>query len=315
MRRRAQRGVALLVALLVVALAAILIAGLLSRGELAFARARNVVRSAQAEAYAQGLQQYAAKVLLDSWDQTRDFNASAWAVPLPPQRVEGGTISATLRDLDGLFNLNNLAPEVPRRDEWLRLFRALLVERELDPRVADAVAAWLDPDSSEDNAWYLALPQPYRPYRGRFSHRSELRLVRGVDARAYARLAPLVCALSPGTRLNVNTAPPPLLVALGLSRGEAERLWRGGSARYDSVAAFLEEAGDPGLQTLQDLLSVRSSWFLARARVELEDLSFDFISVLQRSEGGGVRVVMRSRGGEETQEEASLLPNLAPPPR
>ena len=58
-----QRGVALLVALLVVALATVLIASLLDRGELGRARTRNQLREAQAQAYAQGLEVYAARVL------------------------------------------------------------------------------------------------------------------------------------------------------------------------------------------------------------------------------------------------------------
>ena len=50
----AQRGVALVIALLAVALALVLIASLLDRGELAYARTRNVVRGEQAAAYAEG---------------------------------------------------------------------------------------------------------------------------------------------------------------------------------------------------------------------------------------------------------------------
>ncbi len=68
---RRQRGVALLVALLVVALATILIAALLDRGELALARTRNVLRGEQAEAYAQGLEAYAAEVLIQTRNQGR----------------------------------------------------------------------------------------------------------------------------------------------------------------------------------------------------------------------------------------------------
>jgi len=79
-----QRGVALLVALLVVALAVILVAALLDRGELALARTRNVLRSEQAEAYAQGLEIYAVQVLIETHlQQGADTNASPWATPLP----------------------------------------------------------------------------------------------------------------------------------------------------------------------------------------------------------------------------------------
>ena len=53
--RKKERGVALIVALLVVAFATVLIAALLDRGELAAARTRNTLREMQAESYAKGL--------------------------------------------------------------------------------------------------------------------------------------------------------------------------------------------------------------------------------------------------------------------
>ena len=109
--RSRQRGVALLVALLVVAIAVILVAALLDRGELALARTRNVLRGEQAEAYALGLDAYAAQVLVATANITGpDTNASPWATPLPAQEVPGGVIAASMRDLNGCFNLNNLAP-------------------------------------------------------------------------------------------------------------------------------------------------------------------------------------------------------------
>ena len=84
-RPRHQRGVALLVALLVVALAVILVAALLDRGELALARTRNALRAQQAEAYARGVEIYAARILQDPSSETgADTHASTWAVPLPP---------------------------------------------------------------------------------------------------------------------------------------------------------------------------------------------------------------------------------------
>ena len=80
-----QRGIALLIALLTVALAAVLIAGLLDRGELALARTRNALRGEQAEAYAQGLEAYAARVLIKDAPDAGDSNTDPWAMPLPPQ--------------------------------------------------------------------------------------------------------------------------------------------------------------------------------------------------------------------------------------
>ena len=183
-----QRGVALLVALLVVALATVLIAGLLDRGELTAARTRNQLRGAQAGAYAQGLEAYAARVL--SQDQANggqnDTSGDIWAVPLPPTPVPGGEITATMSDLDGRFNLNNLDPKFDTQQVWLRKFKLLLGALKLDPALAGVVHDWMspstDPSISVGDAYYLAQPVPYRTSKNIFLHVSELRLLKGVSS-------------------------------------------------------------------------------------------------------------------------------------
>ncbi len=292
-----QRGVALLVALLVVALAVILIAALLDRGELALARTRNVLRSEQAEAYAQGLEIYAAQILVTTASQTPDTNASPWALPLPPQQVPGGLISATMRDMNGCFNLNNLSQRDSNNSNWLAMFKALLTNQGVDPNLADAVQAWLDPASgSNDAGYYLALPTPYRPRRDVFAHVSELRLVRGVTGDVYARLAPYVCALPPGTKINVNTASVPVLQSLGVSQAVSEKLWNNGHAQFKDLTDFSTQIG-PGAPPLPlTMLDILSSYFLARGDIVLDDVPFTFYSLIQRNP---MNVVERSRGSDD----------------
>ncbi|MBO9663877.1 type II secretion system minor pseudopilin GspK [Dokdonella sp.] len=297
--RRHQRGVALLVALLVVALATILIAALLDRGELVLARTRNTLRGEQAEAYAQGLEAYAAKVLLDIPAGQADTNTSPWAMPLPPQPVPGGTIGATMRDQNGCFNLNNLASKnAAEREEWIGIFRRLLTAVGLQADLVGAVRGWLDPDlRATETGIYLAQPVPYRPRGGLFAHVSELRLVRGFGGDAYARLAPYVCALPPGTKLNVNTAPVPVLMSLGdgMTRATAEKLWSRGQARYADVNTFLHDAGIPVTADLYHRLGVSSTYFLARSDILLDGVPFTFYSLIERN---GLRVLQRSRGAD-----------------
>ncbi len=302
-----QRGVALLVALLVVALAVILIAALLDRGELALARTRNVLRSQQAQAYAQGLELYAAQILTVT-SNLADTNASPWALPLPPQPVPGGMISATMRDLNGCFNLNNLGSGSINASTSLNIFRALLTHLGIDPSVAQAVQAWSGVNTGADDAgYYLALPIPYRPLHGVFAHVSELRLVRGVSGDVYARLAPYVCALPAGTTINFNTASAVLLWSLdsSLSQATAEKLWSNGQANYQGFQSFQDAvtaAGGTIPPTLSSLLVAKSSYFLARGDIVLDDIPFTFYSLIQRSQGGtggGIRVLERSRGSDD----------------
>ena len=299
-----QRGVALLVALLVVALAVILIAALLDRGELALARTRNALRAEQAEAYAQGLEQYAAQALLvsESQDPHLDTNTSVWALPLPPQPVPGGVISATMRDLNGCFNLNNLAPKTRGGDpaNWGPIFDRLLAALGMDRHLAGAVTAWLGSNTSDGPAAsaYLALPIPYRPRNDVFVHVSELRLVLGVTGDVYARLAPYVCVLPPGTKINLNTASVPVLQSLGLAKQVAQSLWNNGQANYTDPAGFAQNAHiDPTLVPTTRF-GVASDYFLARGDIVLDEVPFTFYSLIERG-SGSIRVLERSRGSDE----------------
>lgn len=302
------RGVALLVALLVVALATVLIAGLVDRGELGFARTRNQRLEAQAQAYAQGLEVYAARVLQKAWEASggsgSDSSSSMWAVPLPPTPVPDGLISATMRDRNGCLNLNNLVdasgqPNAPWPDKFRRLLGAL----RLDPNLADAVVAWMNPQPGAEDPYYAAQPVPYRQAGRGFVHVSELRLVKGVSGEVYAALAPHVCALPPGTRINVNTASVPVLMTIdGVATPEAaQRIWQEGHANYASLDELATSV--PAIAAQSRYYGVRSSYFLARGDIAIDGLPFTFYSLIERRLGsgadGGIRVLARTRGGEE----------------
>ena len=313
--RSRQRGVALLVALLVVALAVILVAALLDRGELALARTRNVLRGEQAEAYALGLDTYAAQVLKATHGVSSDpdTNASPWAVPLPAQPVPGGVIGASMRDLNGCFNLNNLAPG-GNAGNWVQVFDDLLGALHLDTQLRAAVQNWLDPAKIHDEEnFYLAQAVPYRARGGLFAHVSELRLVRGVTSEVYARLAPHVCALPPGTTINVNTATVPVLMGLvgsALSQAMAERLWQNGTARWstDQFTQQLQQLSVPAPPALAARITDRSTYFLLRGDIVLDEIPFTTWSLLeyqQGGQGGGVHVLARSRGSDEALVAAS----------
>ena len=303
-----ERGVALLIALLTVALAAVLIAGLLDRGELALARTRNALRSEQAEAYALALEGYAAEVLVkDLQDGEEDSNTDLWASPLPPQQVPGGVILASLKDLNGCFNLNNLGP--PDDGTWLTMFGRLLAAVGVDAEIAGAVKDWIGPSDSADG-YYLAQAVPYRSAQRAFAHVSELRLVRGVTSEVYARLAPYVCALPAGTQINVNTASVPVLQTLGdISKAQAESLWQNGQAHWSGTQFWHDWQGvavDANVVS-SNRVGTASSYFLARGDIRLDEVPFTFYSLIERTQGS-IRVIERSRGSDD----ALVAPALGP---
>ena len=301
-----QRGVALLVALLVVALATVLIAGLLDRGGLVAARTRNLLRQGQAQAYARGLENYAAEVLVRAQDQSAGYDAvdSVWAIPLAHTGAWRHDRGADVRS-QRPFQPQQSRSCLRHFEAWRGNFVLLLTALKLDPAIAGHIATWMDANTpaSADDQFYLAQPVPYRRAGRAFAHVSELRLIAGIDGDTYAALAPYVAALPPGTPINVNTASVPVLMTLGANttREMAQAIWQQGGAHYSGVDQVLKAQPALGAIEHPECYDVRSSYFRARGLITLDDLPFEFDSLIERrsGSGGGIRVLQRSRGGDD----------------
>ncbi|HRQ66585.1 MAG TPA: type II secretion system minor pseudopilin GspK [Xanthomonadaceae bacterium] len=304
-----QRGVALLIAILAVALAALLVAALLETGEDARARTRNTLRAEQAHAYALGLEAWAIELLRRDAAEGPGFDshASAWAQDLPPLPVPGGRVTGALRDRNGCLNLNDLVVDgqpqpVPRQ----RLERLLEVLG-LDLAIAAQVVDWIDIDSTPESGGaedlqYLLERPPYRAANRPFVHVSELRLLRAVNGEVYQRLRPHVCALpAPGPEINVNTASVPVLMALdpAITEPVARRLHQDGRARFSSVEDFKQALARAGVELPQMPIGigVRSTHFVARADILIDDLPIVWYSLVQR-DGQQVAVHWRTQSDD-----------------
>lgn len=215
-----QRGVALLTVLLITALVTVIAISMVERHRLAIAKTRQVLRWQQAYAYALGGESHARSLLRadlfeDDAEPPVDSLADRWAEPRAPFEIAEGEIELRIRDLSGLLNLNGTT-DPAGRDRLARLLTAL----DLDQNLADVVVDWIDEDlevsgtGAEDGA-YLVAESPYRAANGPFASVSELRLLPEIDEDTWRRLVPYVSTLPPGVRrINVNTAPGPVLAAL-----------------------------------------------------------------------------------------------------
>jgi general secretion pathway protein K len=285
---RAQRGAALLLALVVTAIAAGIAASMLFHGELQISRTLQLTRQSQAWQLAAGMEDWAFTILdrdrevTPLWDSFDD----PWSLPLPPTPVPGGEVSGELLDLSGRFNLNSLLDPATGTETPLavRRFRRLVVEvLGLDAAIVDQVLDLMDRDT---------VPRPMGLESGTgdgfVRHESMLRDLPAVSAAAAAALLPLVTALPPGAVINVNTAPPQVLMALapGIDAGLALRARPPRGRPWESVAAFSGQAALEGITVEAEGLGVRSTGFLARARIAFDDTVLEFHSVIIR---GGAR--------------------------
>ncbi len=303
-----QRGVALLVALLIAALAGVIALQITQRSELDLARSAALARSLTAGEYARGLEALARSRLRDDLLAGDDIDSAddPWGQPLPPLPVPGGAVSGAIVDLDGRFNVNSLLlPDGTPDPAAQALFERLLAGLDLEPAIAAQALDWIDADTipgenGAEDAAYRGRTPPYLPANRPFSHSSELRLLAAMNEETWQRLEPHVTVLPANARrINVNTASLEVLTALdpAIDRERARMLYQNGHARYRTIADFLNAPALDGL-ALPDLaarIAVTSRYFLASAEVRLDRVPRRYFFLLAR-EGGRIDTLYRSQG-------------------
>ncbi|MFT3930040.1 MAG: type II secretion system minor pseudopilin GspK [Spongiibacteraceae bacterium] len=237
--RSGQRGVALIVALVIVATVVLLATALSGDFLVMFRRVENQLYSEQAYAYMRGAEALSRAALL--YDLQKDGNkrndnlAEDWAQP-QQYPTDYGWIGGQLEDLQGRFNLNSLQAQAgaapgqysPGQMQLIRLLMVLPLAEPLAldqaQALADAIADWVDADSDvrglsgAESEYYESAEPPGRPANRMPAGISELMMVRGMTPEIYRALAPLITvwpATANAGSININTAPVELLRSLG----------------------------------------------------------------------------------------------------
>lgn len=305
-----QRGVALITALAIVSMAVLAAVAMAHTMELSIRRTGNILASDQGFLYTLGSEAWSRGMLIrdlqDADKKSYDGLDEDWAQELPPTPVEGGEVQALTTDLQARFNLNNLYLDDQSSEQdkqhvalELALFQRLLGLLELDESIARATADWLDqdinpqfPDGAEDNE-YLNNDIPYRTGNTRMGSASELRLIKGVTAEDYEKLAPYVTALPETTPININTADPLVLQALisGLDEESAKQLvsereenpFKDKKSFIDRLKAFLDE-NKVKSQEIDPVISVTSRFYQLETTVRMEFVSQRLRSLLYKGD-------------------------------
>ncbi|HEX5339777.1 MAG TPA: type II secretion system minor pseudopilin GspK [Gammaproteobacteria bacterium] len=336
---RRQGGVALLTALVILAIAATLAAAMIWDIGLDQRRTANLIQGDQAMQYALGAEAWAEQILrrdMENSQQPPQSQQSAagqpaagssvnltqdWAMQLPPLPVQGGSVTGQMQDLQGLFNLNNLvnAQASPTtQSAAFTQFQRLLTALDLDPGIANAVLDWVNPGEQPHfpggakDETYSRLQPPYRTAERPMTSVTELLLVAGVTPDIYRKLEPYVCALPvasavpsvPGggasTPVNVNTAPPVVLMSLApnIDLGTA-------TALSQTLATHpVENASELGTlwpqltngQRVPSNANVTSSYFRLTVKVQIGTTHLTLYSLLYRNTSGGTFAIRRTFG-------------------
>ena len=289
-----QRGASILVAMLITALAATAAVSLLQQQDLALRQLTTARDYEQALWILKGGAQWARSILQqDARASATDHGGELWATGLPSTDIEQGTVAGDIRDQQGLFNVNNLALDGHTSARDLDTFRRLLQATGLDAGLAPAIADWIDadqealPQGGAEDETYLRLSVPYRAANQPVAEIGELLRVRAMDEAALAQLRRFATALPRRTPVNVNLAPPEVLVALvqGLTLSEAQVLASGrATAPFRSLKDFADKLPRRVLQWNEAELTVASQYFLVQGRATVGRADVRMEALLHRSE-------------------------------
>jgi general secretion pathway protein K len=292
--RAAQRGVAVVLAMLVVALAASTATYLLWAESLWLRQVENLVARAQADSVARAATQWATAILAED-DATVDHLDETWAHRLPALPAEGATLTGAIADEQAKFNVNNLVRGAAPSPADVAVLQRLLGLVGLPATLADAIVDWIDPDDALTQAGgaedldYLAREPAYRAPNRALADVGELARVKGMTPEALARLAPHLTALPDETPVNVNTASATVLLAIvpALSASDAARVVEERSrAPFRGREDFQRALPPAASAQIDGPIDIKSRYFSAEATVRVGRVTAGYRALIERGERG-----------------------------
>jgi general secretion pathway protein K len=319
---RHQSGVALITALLVVSLASILAISLVEHLNYDIRRTENILRLDQAQLYNDNAVEFGRgllrsdRVLNNEFDTLTEYStANEQTFP-----VDNGTITASLLDLQGCFNINNLSKTNPSAELARNklIFRTLLSKLEVDAALhntlTDSLIDWLDKDDINEQQgaefdYYIGLDSPYRTANGLMVSPTELRLVKGYTQEIIEGLTKYICVLPKvNTRININTARLQMLESISDLAPHASKIieYRDGNPEDpedDEPFATLDDFKRYAKDTLKIQnydptgLQVYSEYFMLESYTQLGAGEIHLFSLIYRDQQDGQsQLIHQSRG-------------------
>jgi len=311
MKARRQQGAALVIALVVVAIATILATALVWENHLDRRRTANQIFGAESLANALAVEDFVRDVLAND-ERESDHLQEPWARQGDVFPIEGGSLQGSIIDLHGRFNINNLIDweNGNARPDQVESFRALIQSLGLEQSLVEATVDWIDPDieptgfSGAEDDIYLRNDPAYRTANRPLASISELRLIANMTPEQFAVLQPYVTALPPVpgsntvTKININTAPPELLTAVGQNLTPDDAASLVDLRNQEGFSALADAQAIVGAEKLsEDLFDVKSEFFRIHVLAVIGSSRVSMYSVLHRDpQSGTVRTLGRSLG-------------------
>lgn len=214
-----EKGIALVAVLWITVLLSTLAAGLVTNIHAQGSWVAGELDAARAEALADAGVFDAVARMVNKTDGPLPLDGSPYEVKVANHRV-----AVSVQDELGKLDLNTGSPEY-----LTRLFRTSGISAGDAAGLVDKILDWRDADdlrrsNGAENRDYGAQSKPYGPRNGPFRSVEELKLVLGVKEELFLRIEPSLTVYAQGEFVNPMTAPRDVLVAVGYSAEEAERL-------------------------------------------------------------------------------------------
>jgi general secretion pathway protein K len=309
----AQRGVALIVAILLVALGTILAAAVAYENAMTARRGAGTYAFDESLLIQQGAEALAAYGIRQFYqsDPNHVYVGQGWDKPVGPMEVVPGVmLEASLEDMQGRLNLNNLVNKDGTPDPvYVAAFTKLLEILGLETKWAPMMVDWIDADivpqnidGAEDSV-YMGQTPPYRAANRYITSTTELLALPGFGRERYLALAPYIAALPKDTRVNLCTVKDKVLDAFlpqgqtefSSTQGQLEKNRTGSPGCFPTLDNYHAAFRDPkAWANVQGKLGQTSAYFRLTSFITIGGAEFNFYSLLYRDTTGAVRPIQRS---------------------
>jgi len=290
-----QRGVAVIIALLLTTLAITIVASLFWQQQVQVRSIENQRLQLQKQWILRGALDWANLILReDAKYSSVDTLDEPWATPLAETRLNqyvennqadaaDATLSGGITDAQARYNLTNLCTEGTINPVEVRAFAQLLNNANIDPALAQATAnvmaaAQQKPAANDANAVSQSGPLPMN-----LTQADDLLAVPGFTPEMLAKIKDFVIFLPRATPVNVNTAPAEVLSAIStLSISDATALVASrNTATFRNPSDFMMLLH--GNHLIVAGVSVSTNYFLVNGKVSMSRAESEIQSLIERN--------------------------------
>jgi general secretion pathway protein K len=298
--RQRQRGVAVIIALLLTTLAITIVASLFWQQQVQVRSIENQRLQLQKQWILRGALDWAGLILReDAKYSSVDTLDEPWAVPLAETRLDqyvdngqsdtdtaNATLSGSISDAQARYNLTNLCPNGTINPAEVAAFAQLLDNTHLDPALAQATANVMAAAQKKTVANAANPEVQSGPLPMNLTQMDDLLAVPGFTPEMLNKIKDFVIFLPRATPINVNTAPAEVLAARieGLTLADAAALVTSrNTASFRFISDFTERLPGNSLSVSNLEASVMTNYFLVNGKVSMNRAELEVQALIERN--------------------------------